>query len=87
MYYLKTENDLQNIHSDDAFWFGLFEATRLEKVYPFVDGDTYFTIEDSQVVESTWDCVSEEMFDEDVNGKMFYFKSKEDAVEFLKQTH
>ena len=80
-------NDIQRDYIDEAFWFNLYESTRLEKVYPFTDGDTYFTIEDGQVVESTWDCVSEEMFDEDVKGKMFYFKSKEDAVEFLKQTH
>lgn len=72
---------------DDAFWFDLWEATRLEKVYPFEEGDTYFTIEDGQVIESTWDFVSEEIFDEDVKGKLFYFKSKEDAVEYLKQTH
>lgn len=72
---------------DDAFWFDLWETTRLEKVYPFEEGDTYFTIEDGQVIESTWDYVSEEIFDEDVKGKLFYFKSKEDAVEFLKQIH
>jgi len=72
---------------DDAFWFDLWEATRLEKVYPFEEGDTYFTIDSGEVIESTWDCVSEEIFDEDVKGKLFYFKSKEDAVEYLKQTH
>ena len=72
---------------DDAYWFDLWETTRLEKVYPFKEGDTYFTIEDGEVIESTWDFVSEEIFDEDVKGKLSYFKSKEDAAEYLKQTH
>ncbi len=82
------DGNIQNIHSDDDFWFGLFgRKMGLKKVYPFAEGDTYFTIEDGQVVESTWDCVSEEIFDDDVEEIMLYFKSEDDANKFLKQTH
>jgi hypothetical protein len=35
-----------------------------DKQYPFDEGDTYYTIEGGQIVESTWDFVSEEMYDE-----------------------
>lgn len=32
--------------------------------FPFNEGDTYFTIENGEVVESVWDDVSEELYDD-----------------------
>ena len=56
---------------------------RLKK-YPFNEGDDYWTIENSEVVWSCWDDVSEELFDENPNKKTF--KSEEEAVGFLNKT-
>lgn len=50
--------------------------------YPFEEGDTYYTIEENQVVESCWDCVSEDMHDENPN--RIYFSTKEEAENNLK---
>tara|TARA_R110001599_G_scaffold19026_1_gene73280 strand:+ start:170 stop:505 length:336 start_codon:yes stop_codon:yes gene_type:complete len=55
-------------------------GVRLKK-YPFNEGDDYWTIENSEVVWSCWDDVSEELFDKNPNRKLF--KSREEAVEFL----
>ena len=52
-----------------------------EKYYPFDEGDTYYTIEDEQIIESTWDFVSEEMYDENPNQE--YFISHKSASEWL----
>lgn len=30
------------------------------KTYPFNEGDTYYTVEDGEIIESTWDDVSDE---------------------------
>ena len=49
--------------------------------YPFEEGDTYYTIEDLQIVESTWDYVSEEIYEE--NPKDFYFHTRRSAEWFL----
>ena len=49
--------------------------------YPFDEGDTYYTIEDGEIVESTWDFVSEEMYEE--NPKDFYFHTRRSAEWFL----
>ena len=49
--------------------------------YPFDEGDTYYTIEDGQIVESTWDFVSEEIYEE--NPKDFYFHTRRSAEWFL----
>ena len=40
-----------------------------ELVYPFEEGDLYYTLENNIVVESVWDYQSEEMHDE---LKMYY---------------
>lgn len=45
--------------------------------YPFNEGDDYYTIENGEVIQSTWDSVSEEMHDEDPNKK--YFSTEEEA--------
>lgn len=49
--------------------------------YPFDEGDTYYTIEDGEIVESTWDFVSEEMYED--NHIDFYFHTRRSAEWFL----
>jgi len=51
-------------------------------VYPFNEGDDYWTIEDGDVVRSCWDFVSEELYDENPNKKLF--KTKQEAIDSLK---
>lgn len=53
-----------------------------DKQYPFDEGDTYYTIEDGQIVESTWDFVSEEMYDE-CGDKYKYFRTYRSAKMYL----
>jgi hypothetical protein len=57
----------------------------LHKSYPFEEGDTYYTIEDGEVVESCWDEVSEEIYDYQVENEevQLYFPYKEDAEKHL----
>ena len=59
-------------------WFE-FEQSK----YPFKEGDTYYTIELGEVVESCWDDVSEEIHDENPN--MRYFKTREEAKKDIKK--
>lgn len=54
---------------------------KLERVYPFDEGDDYWTIEDGEVVWSCWDDVSEEYHD-DNPGRIYYY-SVEDAKNAL----
>jgi hypothetical protein len=58
----------------------------MKKEYPFEEGDKYFTIEGNTVVESCWDCQSEEMHDENPNRT--YFKTVDEASMYyqLKRT-
>jgi hypothetical protein len=51
-------------------------------VYPFNEGDDYWTIEDGDVVWSCWDSVSEELYDENPNKKLF--KTEQEAIDSLK---
>ena len=51
--------------------------------YPFEEGDTYYTIELGVVVESCWDDVSEEIYDD--NPHMRYFETREEAEKDLKK--
>jgi len=57
----------------------------LHKSYPFQEGDTYYTIEDGEVVESCWDFVSEDIYDYQVENEevQLYFPYKEDAEKHL----
>ena len=48
---------------------------RFTSKYPFIDGDMYFTYEDGEWIESTWDSVSEEIHDENPN--QTYYKVTE----------
>lgn len=54
-------------------------------LYPFKEGDTYYTIEDGEVVESCWDFVSEDIYDHQVvhDEVQLYFPYKEDAEKHL----
>jgi len=53
---------------------------KLNKEYPFNEGDDYWTIEDGEVIWSCWDDVSEEIHDE--NPDKEYFKSEEEAESY-----
>jgi len=53
----------------------------INKHYPFEEGDTYYTVEASTVITSTWDDESENIHDSTPNKK--YFSSKEDAEHFI----
>lgn len=46
--------------------------------FPFKEGETYYTIENGQVIESVWDDVAEEIYCESVQE---YFSTKEEAEE------
>jgi hypothetical protein len=48
-------------------------------VYPFNEGDDYWTIEDRDVVWSCWDSVSEELYDENPSKKLF--KTEQEALD------
>lgn len=48
--------------------------------YPFKEGDTYYTVEDSKIVKSCWDDVSEEMYDK----RTQYFDTYQRAHEYAK---
>ena len=50
-------------------------------VYPFDEGNDYWTIEDGKVVWSCWDYVSEQLYDE--NPDKEYFMSEESAINHL----
>jgi len=50
-------------------------------VYPFEEGDDYFTIEDGKVVWSCWDDTSEELYDP----KKKYYATEEEAERALNQ--
>lgn len=52
-----------------------------EKKYPFNEGDTYYTLENNIWVESCWDCVSEEMHDENPNKKYYKAMNLESEVQ------
>lgn len=60
-----------------------FYTCRKALPYPFEEGDTYYTIELGEVVESCWDAVSEDIHDENPN--MIYFETREDAENDIKK--
>ena len=51
------------------------------RYYPFDEGDTYYTVENQQIVESVWDSVSEEIYDE-CGDKYKYFHTYRSAYSF-----
>ena len=50
-------------------------------VYPFKEGDDYYTIEDNKIVWSCWDNISEEFYRDDPNRLLF--QTKEQAQEYI----
>lgn len=57
------------------------ETIELNNIYPFNEGDRYFTIEDQNtIVESVWDDCSEELF----TPEKMYFNSEHEAILYLK---
>jgi len=53
-----------------------------ENAYPFKHGDVYYTIEDDKIIESVWDDVSEELYDQDSTG---YYAHRHHAESVLKE--
>ena len=49
--------------------------------YPFKEGDDYWTIHNGKAEWSCWDDISEQLHDE--NPHKLYFKSEEDALNYL----
>ena len=50
------------------------------KIYPFAEGDTYYTLENGEWIESCWDDVSEEMHDANPNKEYYREPNKESKV-------
>ena len=59
----------------------LLDECWYESGFPFNEGDTYYTIEDNEVVMSCWDDISEELFDKN----KLYFVSKTEAQKYVTQ--
>jgi hypothetical protein len=53
--------------------------------YPFNEGDAYYTIDGSEITESIWDDVSEELHDRNPDRK--YYSTVADAIGFLQQQY
>ena len=51
-------------------------------IYPFAEGDDYFTVNNGEIIESTWDFISELIHDE--KPAQVYFKNYDDALASLK---
>lgn len=50
------------------------------KDYPFSEGDTYYTLDGDEWIESCWDDVSEEMHDENPNKEYYTEPNKESKL-------
>lgn len=67
----------------------LAQLQNYEWVYPFSEGDTYYTIEHDTIVESVWDEESKEIYLSNGN-KLYnhsdqqYFSSLDEAVKYFK---
>ena len=57
------------------------ELLNKDIVYPFKEGDDYYTIEDNKIVWSCWDNISEEFYRDDPNRLLF--QTKEKAQEYI----
>ena len=71
------DNDFQVWHKGQwrtaqSIDFEDIENNMSETQYPFNDGDIYFAVdEDGKLVESVWDDISEEMYDENPDRLLF----------------
>lgn len=79
-------NDYYEVWQDGESVFDIHEMDKefiddyCEIQYPFEDGDTYYTIEDGEWIESTWDSVSEEIHDENPNIEYYIEPNKESKL-------
>ena len=53
----------------------------MKKKYPYSEGDDYYTINNSDIIWSCWDDVSEELHTKD----KIYFDSIQDAKQYMVQ--
>ena len=80
-------NDYYEVWQDGESVFDIHEMDKefiddyCEIQYPFEDGDTYYTIEDGEWIESTWDSVSEEIHDEKPNIEYYTEPNKESKLQ------
>jgi len=63
----------------DYYWDRLAK----NKIYPFKEGDTYWTIEDRRMIKSCWDNVSEELYDRDSSIELF--RNEDDVIKRWKE--
>ena len=56
---------------EKAQGYGMQSVTKAvsESLYPFSEGDEYFTIEDGDIVRSCWDDISEEFYTPSIKRK------------------
>ena len=73
-----TITDIRHIDRENYETAELISKEQVTPNYPFKEGDTYYTIEKTgagyEPCESTWDYVSEEMYDEDPDTPYFINK-------------
>lgn len=65
----------------------IYNWITIEIMYPFREGDRYFTIEDNRIIESVWDDVSEEIYDASRGSGKMYFDTAHEAFLHLRLTH
>jgi hypothetical protein len=75
------EIDKEFIDEDKKILIKKITDDYCETQYPFEDGDTYYTIEDGEWIESTWDSVSEEIHDEKPNIEYYTEPNKESKLQ------
>ena len=57
------------------------EVIQEKPQYPFNEGDTYYTLEDGEWIESCWDDISEEMHDKNPDKKYYKAMNLESEVQ------
>jgi hypothetical protein len=79
-FYLE-EDSLDAMYDESAYDYYTLKSQYFFKThYPFSEGDTYYTIDAKGVIESTWDPVSEELYDADP--ERVYFTSFDEAMTY-----
>ncbi len=81
-FYLEEES-LDALYDESAYDYYTLKSLYCH-TYPFQEGETYYTIDQHGVVESTWDCVSEELYD--ANPNKIYFKELKQATDYYNST-
>ena len=70
----------QNTYSDTYEVYDVELLEEKETDYPFAEGDTYYTLEGDEWIESCWDDVSEEIHDANPNKEYYSEPNKESNV-------